>query len=55
MEKQTVTITLSVEEANMVLGSLGTQPFNQVAGLIQTIKAQAESQLKPVEPVQDAS
>lgn len=55
MDKQTVSIVLTVDETNMVLGALGTQSFNTVAALIQSIKMQAESQLKPAEPAGDAS
>ena len=42
-----VTITLSVEEANYVLAALGARPFVEMADLIARVKAQAESQLAP--------
>lgn len=37
-----VPLTLTVAEINFVLGSLGQQPFNQVAGFISKVKTQAE-------------
>ena len=40
-----VTITLSVEEANYVLGALGARPFAEVADLIAKIKKEAEEQI----------
>jgi hypothetical protein len=43
-----VTITLTVDEANYVLASLGQRPFAEVADLIAKIKKDAEDQLKAV-------
>lgn len=55
MEKQTISLSLTVEEVNMVLGALGSQPLNQVLNLWGNIKQQAESQLKqaPEGPLAD--
>lgn len=36
----------TVEEANVILGSLGAQPYQQVASLIENIKQQAATQLQ---------
>jgi len=42
-----VTITLTIDEANYVLGALGARPFAEVADLIFKIKKDAESQINP--------
>lgn len=39
----------SLNEANQILGALGKLPFENVAGLIQNIKVQAEPQLGRVQ------
>lgn len=39
---------LTLEEANLVLGALGKQPFDSVAALIANIRQQAEPQLERV-------
>ena len=44
-----IDLNLFLEEVNLILGSLGNLPFNQVSGLIEKIKAQAIPQL-PQEP-----
>lgn len=46
MENKSVTLTLSVENVNVVLASLAKQPFEVVAELISTIRTDAEKQLK---------
>lgn len=43
MEK--VTITLSVNEWNVVMQALGNMPFAQVNNIIAEVKSQAEGQL----------
>lgn len=45
---QEITITLNLNEANAILGSLGKQPYDEVAGLIAKIREQALEQLNPV-------
>lgn len=45
-----VTITLTIEEANYVLASLGARPFGEVADLITKIKIEAEQQLSSQQP-----
>jgi hypothetical protein len=53
----TITLTLTVDEANYVLASLGQRPFAEVADLIAKIKKDAEDQLKaaPAQEVQEAA
>jgi hypothetical protein len=42
---ENITLQLSIEEVNMLLTSLGNQPYVQVYGLIQKIQQQATVQL----------
>ena len=49
-----VTITLTIDEANYVLGALGARPFAEVVDLIAKIKKDAEDQLKAVAPAPEA-
>ena len=52
----TITLTLTIDEANYVLGALGQRPFAEVADLIAKIKKDAEDQLKAAAPAaQDPS
>lgn len=44
-----LTFELTLDEANIVLGSLGKQPFDMVAGLITKIQEQAQPQLPALE------
>jgi len=44
---ETVTFTVTVDEANVILGVLGTQPFQSVAALIVNLQGQAAEQLNP--------
>jgi hypothetical protein len=44
MPTTTVTIALTIDQANQMLSLLATHPFNQVASLIQEIQRQAETQ-----------
>ena len=46
---------LTLEEANMVLGALGKQPFEQVAKLINNIQTQAQPQLERVQKETEAA
>ncbi|RMG19602.1 MAG: hypothetical protein D6730_21250 [Bacteroidetes bacterium] len=41
-----LTLTLSIEEINLVLDALGQQPFNKVFQLIGKIQQQASGQLQ---------
>ena len=44
-----MTLELTLEEINAIMGMLGRQPYEQVESLIQKIRAQAIPQLpKPV-------
>jgi hypothetical protein len=45
-ENQTINLTLTVNETNMILRSLGKHPFEEVAALIQKIKTQGEKQIE---------
>lgn len=45
MENQKVSVTLTVSEWNIVMGSLGKMPFEQVVSVVNQIKEQAEPQL----------
>lgn len=45
-----ITLTLDLNEANAVLQALGTQPFVQVAPLIEKIRGQAQKQLDAQAP-----
>lgn len=40
-----VSFTLSVDEANQILGALGKLPYEQSAALIMKIKTEAERQI----------
>jgi hypothetical protein len=46
-----ITLTLTVEETNLVLDALGNQPFKEVYGLIGKIQNQAAAQLSEPSPV----
>ena len=38
---------VSMEEANLLIAALAKQPFETVAGLIQKLQGQAQSQMSP--------
>ncbi len=44
-EKVQLQLSLSIDEANILLEALGKQPFNQVFQLINKIQQQAAAQL----------
>jgi len=44
-----MTLELTIEEVNAIMGVLGRQPYEQVESLIQKIRAQALPQLAPKE------
>lgn len=44
-----INLEVSVEEAQGILIALSKLPYEQVAGLIEKVKSQAESQLKKEE------
>ena len=44
--EQTLKFEFTVDQANMILGALGAQPYQQVAGLIEAIKQQAAPQVQ---------
>lgn len=48
MKEQTeLQFKVSIEDANILLNALSTQPFNQVAKLINNLQEQANTQLQP--------
>jgi hypothetical protein len=51
-----INLTLTVDEVNAILRSLGKHPFEEIAALIQKIKAQGEPQVAAAEqaPAQPA-
>jgi hypothetical protein len=49
MEKYMLKFELTLNEANLVLGSLGKQPFDTVAALINKMQQQAQPQLPALE------
>ena len=49
MKEQTeLQFKVSIEDANILLNALSTQPFNQVAKLIINLQEQANTQLQPI-------
>lgn len=46
MEEKTITLRLSVNETNQILGVLGRLPYAEVFGLIAKIQSQATGQIK---------
>jgi hypothetical protein len=42
---ENISLQLSLDEINVILGSLGNQPYVQVFGLVQKIQQQASAQL----------
>jgi hypothetical protein len=58
MNPTQVTFTLTIEQANLVLASLGQRPYAEVADLINSLKADAQKQLATAqveasEPIED--
>lgn len=45
--EQTITVTLTLNEANIMMAGLGKLPFEMVVDLIGKIRHQAEQQLQP--------
>jgi CII-binding regulator of phage lambda lysogenization HflD len=50
-----IKLTLTVEEVNTILASLGKHPFDQIAALIQKIKVQGEPQVVAQTPAEPAA
>ena len=55
MEDVKLNIELSIAEINVILRSLGKHPFDEIAALVQKIKAQGESQLAELQATGDNS
>ena len=49
-ENQTLTFTLTVEQANLILQALGEVPFKVSAPLVQELQKQAAEQLQQEAP-----
>ena len=43
-----LTLTLTIDETNLVLNALGSAPFNKVSGLIEKLRSQAQPQVTDV-------
>lgn len=54
-ETMTLNFELTLDEANLVLASLGKQQFDTVAALIQKIQQQAQPQLPALEAAMKAA
>lgn len=54
MEQTSVNVAMTVANWNVVMKALGELPFKDVADIIMSIKAQAEAQLAPPAPAEDA-
>lgn len=50
-----VTITLTVDQANVVLSGLGAQPYDRVVNIISSIQQQAGSQIAAAQQAAQAS
>jgi len=50
-----INLTLKVEEVNVILASLGKHPFDQIANLVQKIKAQGEPQVIAQTPTEEGT
>ena len=48
-------ISLSTNLVNNVLAFLGSQPYQSVAGLIQAIQQEAQGQIQPEAPADEAA
>jgi len=47
MENKKLNFEVSIEDANIILNALSTQPFAQVAKLINELQQSASAQLQP--------
>lgn len=47
-----VTLSVNVDQANIILASLAKQPFEAVADLINEVRSQVITQLNPPKPQQ---
>ena len=50
--EQKLNFTLTVDETNVVMNALASQPYSQVVKLISNIQQQAEAQLTPPEKIE---
>lgn len=48
LDNETLSLELTVAEVNVVLRSLGKHPFEEIAALINKIKAQGEVQVRQI-------
>jgi hypothetical protein len=50
-----INLTLTVDEVNVILASLGKHPFDQIAALVQKIKTQGQPQVNEKTPVEQGT
>lgn len=50
-----IALTLSLDQVNAVLASLGNQPYDKVAGIIMAIQRQATAQIGAMQAEADAA
>jgi len=50
-----ITLTVSLEAVNVILGSLGAQPYDRVVGLITNLQQQAAAQLQALQEAPKAA
>lgn len=55
MEQQNITLELTVQEVNAVLGALAKRPFEEVANLFSKVQQQAQSQVQQAPEDQTAA
>ena len=49
MQDKEITLTLTLNDANLILAALGKLPFEAVADLVAKIKAQGQAQIEQKE------
>lgn len=53
--QQNITLNLTVEQVNLVIGALAKAPYEQVADVITNIRNQAIPQVEPTQPPEGAA
>jgi hypothetical protein len=52
-QNQTITLNLTVDQVNLVIGALAKAPYEQVADVITNIRTQAIPQVEPTPAPQE--
>lgn len=52
-QNQTITLNLTVDQVNLVIGALAKAPYEQVADVITNIRTQAIPQVEPAPAPQE--